>query len=361
VSFDPNKPYNDLPPLPPQTDLQNQAILLKLVSAGRALAELKGIGYTIPNQNILINSLTLEEAKDSSAIENVVTTHDALFKAFTAKSSRIDPETKEVLHYREALWNGFTALQKDGLLTTNCFIKLVQTIKKNQAGIRTTPGTKIVNSTTGEVIFTPPEGEQILRNKLTNLEKYIHSKENVDPLVKLAVIHYQFEAIHPFSDGNGRTGRIINILYLIQQELLDMPILYLSRYIIQNKVKYYKALRGVTEKQNWQAWILFMLEAVHVTANLTKQRIVGIRELLNKTIEKAKAELPSRVYSKDLIELLFHQPYCKGQFLVNAGIAKRKTAAEYLKELEKIGILSSHPIGKEVLYLNIKLLKLLSK
>jgi len=360
MGFQPDEPYNDLPDLPPERMLENQQIFNELISAGRALAELKGMGNTIPNQNLLINSLTLEEAKDSSAVENVVTTHDSLFKAFTAKTGQIDSATKEVIHYREALWNGFTSPKKNSLLTTNSFINIVQTIKQNTAGIRNTPGTQIVNETTKEVIYTPPLGEQLIRNKLSNLESYIHDENGMDPLIKLAVIHYQFEAIHPFSDGNGRTGRIINILYLVQQNLLDMPILYLSRYIIQNKNKYYQLLCNVTEKQEWVPWILFMLKAIEETANLTRGRIIAIRNLLDETLENAKEALPSRVYSKDLIELLFHQPYCKGQFLVDAGIAKRKTAAEYLK-LEKIGLLFSRQVGKEVLYLNKQLLELLSR
>ena len=361
MKYSPDKPFNDLPLLPPKTDLNNTQILRKVVNAARALAELKGLGRTIPDQKILINSLTLQEAKDSSAIENVITTNDALFKAFSAQTSKIDPATKEVLHYREALWNAYASLNKRGLLTTNCFIKTVQTIKKNQSGIRKTPGTKLANPKTGKIIYTPPEGEQRLHHLLGNLETYIHTNDDLDPLIKLAVIHYQFEAIHPFTDGNGRTGRIINILYLIQQGLLEMPILYLSKYIIDHKNDYYRLLRGVTEKQDWQAWVLFMLEAVKKTADFTRKRILNIRALLDKTLQKAKTDLPERVYSKELIELLFHQPYCKVQFLVDARIAKRQTAAEYLTELEKISILKSQKIGRENLYLNVKLYDLLSK
>ncbi len=360
MGFNSQKPYNDLPLLPPKADIETMAILKKAILAGRALAELKGLGDTIPDQSILINSVILQEAMASSEIENIVTTNDALFRAFSAKTSRIDPATKEVLCYRHALWEGFSTLKKRPLLTTNLFVKIVQTIKESRLNIRKIPGTTIANAATGKVIYTPPEGESLLRDKLKNLESYIHADNAVDPLIKLAVIHYQFETIHPFTDGNGRTGRIINILYLVLEDLLDLPVLYLSKYIIERKNDYYRLLCGVTERGRWEPWILYMLDAVEQTALFTRDRIVKIRDLMEKTLQLAKKKLPSRVYSKELIELLFHQPYTKGQFLVDAGIAERKTAAEYLKELEKIKALKLHRIGKENLYLNVKLYKLLS-
>ena len=246
-------------------------------------------------------------------------------------------------------------------LTTNLFIKLAQTIRENQAGIRNIPGTAVSNAATGEVIYTPPEGETVIRNKLKNLEEYIHEKDTIDPLIKLAVIHYQFESIHPFSDGNGRTGRILNILFLVFNDLLELPVLYLSKYIITRKNNYYRLMRLVTEQAEWEPWILYMLDTVEQTAFYTRDKILAIRDLLNEILHFAKQKLPDRMYSKELIELLFHQPYSKGQFLLNAGIAKRKTAAEYLKELEKIGILKLYKIGKENLYLNVKLYELLSR
>ena len=361
MRYDPLKPYNQLPQLPPKGDIETPAILKKTISAGRALAELKGIGSTIPNQSILINTIALQEAKSSSEIENIVTTNDALFKAFTTQSPQVDAATKEVLRYREALWEAFSTLKKRPVITTNLLIKLVQIIKQNQAGIRNAPGTAIANASTGEVLYTPPEGEKIIRDKLKNLEDYIHEEDSTDPLVKLSVIHYQFEAIHPFFDGNGRTGRILCILFLIHRELLDLPVLYLSKAIIESKSDYYRLLREVTAKGAWEPWILYMLGVIEKTAVHTRKKIVDIRELLNKTLEDAKKQLPSRVYSKELIELLFHQPYTKGQFLVDAGIAERQTAAEYLKELEKAGILKAHKIGRENLYLNVKLYRLLSQ
>ena len=361
MSFDPQKPYNDLPLLPPKQDIETRNILRKTITAGRALAELKGLGETIPNQSMLVNSVVLQESKASSEIENIITTDDALFRAFTAKTSRVDPSTKEVLRYREALWEGYNELKKRPILATNLFVKLVQRIKENQAAIRRTPGTTISNAATGEIIYTPPEGEAVIRDKLKNLEDYIHGEDDIDPLIKLALIHYQFETIHPFSDGNGRTGRIISILYLVFQGLLDLPVLYLSKFIIDRKNDYYRLLRRVTEKNEWEPWILYMLDAVEETATFTRKRILDIRDLMTETMEMAKETLPGRVYSKELIELLFCQPYIKGQFLVDAGIAKRKTAAEYLKDLEKTGILTGKRIGREMLYLNTRLYDLLSK
>ena len=256
--FDPQKPYNQLPLLLPRKDLETKAILKKAIAAGRALAELKGIGSNIPNQTILINTIALQEAKSSSEIENIVTTNDALFKAFSAQSSHVDSATKEVLRYREALWEGFNTLKKRPVITTNLLIQLVQTIKQNQAGIRNAPGTAVANASTGEVLYTPPEGESIIRDKLKNLEDYIHEEDATDPLVKLAVMHYQFEAIHPFFDGNGRTGRILCILFLIHRELLELPILYLSKAIIETKTDYYKLLRQVTVSDAWEPWVLYV-------------------------------------------------------------------------------------------------------
>jgi len=361
MNFDPQKPFNELPLLPPKAEIETRTILKKAISAGRALAELKGLGENIPNQAILVNSIILQEAKASSEIENVITTHDALFRAFSAKTSQIDPATKEVLRYREALWEGFSSLKDRPFLATNLFIQIVQTIRANKAGIRNTPGTKVANAATGEVVFTPPEGEDIIRNKLKNLEAYIHAKDEVDPLIKLALIHYQFEAIHPFTDGNGRTGRILNILFLTHLNLLDLPVLYLSKYIIEQKSDYYLLLRGVTKHQAWESWILYMLDAIEETALYTRDKILAIRNLLAETIEFTKEKLSSRVYSKDLIELLFHQPYTKAQFLVDAGIVKRQAAADYLKRLERLGVLTVQKVGKENLYLNAKLYEILSK
>lgn len=358
--FDPLKPYNELPPLPPNTDVETKAILKKAISAGRALAELKGLGQTLPNQSMLLNTVVLQEAKDSSEIENIVTTSDAIYEALTASTTAVDSSTREVIRYREAMWQGFNALKKEPHLNMNLFLQIVQTIKKDTGGIRNAPGTVIGNQMTREVFFTPPEGKIIITKKLGELEGFIQADDHIDPLVKMALIHYQFEAIHPFFDGNGRTGRIINILYLVLRDLLDIPVLYMSKYIIDRKGEYYRLLREVTEHGAWEPWILYMLDAVEVMSALTRQRIIDIRALLDDTLTFAKSNLPSRVYSKDIIELVFRQPYIKGQFLVDMGIAERKTAADYLHELEKIGILKRKKVGRENLYLNEKLYNLLS-
>jgi len=361
MAFDPLIPYNDLPLLPPAGDLETKAVLKKTIAAGRALAELKGLGETIPDQSVLVNSIVLQEAKASSEIENIVTTNDALFRALTVASpSGVDPSTKEVLRYREALWTGFHDLDLRTVLTTNTFVNIVNTIKEVQTGVRNLPGTVLSNPTSGEVIYTPPEGEGVIRDKLRNLEDYIHSPDGPDPLVKMATIHYQFEAIHPFSDGNGRTGRILNILYLVQQGLLDMPVLYLSRYIIENRSEYYRRLRMVTESREWEPWILYMLDAIENMARLTRQRILDIRRLLEETIDLVHDKLP-RVYSKELVELLFRHPYTKVQFVVDGGLARRQTAGTYLRELESIGVLNSFRVGKENIFLNVRLYELLSK
>ena len=361
MMFNPLQPYNDLPPLPPKVDLETKSVLKKAISAGRVLAELKGLGESIPNQSMLVNTVILQEAQASSEIENIVTTNDALFKAATSNTSSVDPVTKEVLRYREALWAGYNALKKRSLLTTNLYVDVVQTIKQNDAGIRNITGTAVADQRSGRVLYTPPEGEALIRQKLKELEDFIHAENHVDPLIKLALIHYQFEAIHPFFDGNGRTGRIINILYLVKEGLLDLPVLYLSTYIIEQKSDYYRLLREVTEKGKWEPWILFMLTAIESMAALTSQRIQNIRSLMQETLESAKKKLPSKVYSKELIELIFRQPYTKGQFLVDTGIAERKTAAEYLKALEDASMLKKQKVGKENLYLNKKLYVLLTK
>ncbi|MEX0723916.1 MAG: Fic/DOC family N-terminal domain-containing protein [Gracilimonas sp.] len=354
-----NQPYNILPLLPPKAALETPAILKAAIAANRALAELKGKAESLPNPSILINSIVAQEAKASSEIENIITTNDKLFMALSANDKQVDPQTKEVLRYRQALWQGVSNMQKKDF-GPELFIKLMQTIKESEAGIREDSGTVIANPRTRKIIYWPPEGRELIHDLLENLAAYIQAKDDTDPLIKMAVMHYQFEAIHPFEDGNGRTGRILNILYLIRQQLLHQPVLYLSDHIIAHKSDYYRLLREVTENEAWEAWVLFMMEAVKVTSEKTMRRIESIQQLLDETIQEAKATLPDRVYSKELIELLFEQPYCKVKFLVERDLAKRQTAAEYLKELESAGFLKSKQVGREMLYLNVRLYNLLS-
>jgi len=360
MPFDPQMPYNDLPLLPPPGELETKAVLKKAIGANKALAELKGAGELIPDQSLLIQTIGLQEAKLSSEIENIVTTNDELYRAFADEGQRTNPHTKEVLRYKDALWHGFQSIKYDKrTLSTRLFEELFQIIKETTAGVRRTPGTKLANSH-GEIIYTPPEGEAVIRDKLANLEKFLYDQADLDPLVKLAVMHYQFEAIHPFTDGNGRSGRIVNILYLIEAGLLDIPVLYLSRHIIDHKSEYYVGLKQVTENQAWESWILYMLDAIEQTARATRERILGIRDLMHEGIERVKKELP-KVYSKDLLELLFRQPYCKIRFLEEAGIAQRQTASTYLKELERIGMMRGFKVGRELYYINTNLLELLVK
>jgi Fic family protein len=357
--FDPDKPYNDLPLLPQKQNLETIRVLRKTVSANKALAELKGLGDTIPNQSMLINLLTLIEAKDSSEIENIITTHDELFRAFSIQSRNIDPSLKEVLNYREAFWAGYNMISEKGLITTNIICKIQELLLNNTTGIRSLPGTKLKNDRTGKTIYTPPEGEMVIREKLGNLEHYINSDAvELDPLIKMAVIHYQFEAIHPYYDGNGRTGRMLNVLYLIYKKLLSLPVLYLSSYIIKNKGAYYNSLIEVTSKNEWENWILFMLEAVEQTSFDAIGRIRNIRSLMERTSDQVKTELP-KIYSKELIEVIFQQPYCKISHVVEAGIVARRVASEYLKQLAETGILERRKAGRDVLFINKGLYSLL--
>lgn len=358
MAFSPDIPYNELPLLPPKAEIETRAILKKTIAASRALSELKGAITKLPNPSLFIDTIQLQEAQASSAIENIITTHDELFRQSIADKKIENQAVKEVLHYKDALWHGLEVMKKKPLLTTNLFIKLAQLIKENNAGIRNTPGTQLKNPATGKVVYTPPEGEEVIRQKLKNLEVFIHAEDEIDPLVKMAIIHYQFEAIHPFFDGNGRTGRIILLLYLKLSGLLDLPALFLSGYIMQNKDVYYKKLRAVTEKSDWQGWIRYMLDMIETTANKDRHRIVQIEKLMTTMGAEIQEKLP-RLYSKELMEILFRLPYSKRQFLEEAGLGTLKTVGNYLKELEEEGFLKSERVGKEKLYLNPQLLEIL--
>jgi Fic family protein len=363
MHFNPDKPFNALPDLPPRVELETSRVLKATTRASRALAELKGRIHTIPNPTILLNTLALQEAKLSSEIENIFTTNDELFRGLAANGDAADlsPHAKEVLHYRDALWHGMNVMRKRPFLSTNLAIDLVNIIKQNKAGIRNLPGTKLQNPEIKEVIYTPPQGEDLIRRKMANLEKFSNdSSSDLDPLVRVGVAHYQFEAIHPFFDGNGRAGRMLIILQLIMNGLLEIPILFLSRFIIENKAQYYGSLRAVTERSDWEGWLLYMLEAIEQTAHGTTQKILAIRDLMAKTLEKAKTALPKPVFSKELIELIFEQPYCKIRFVEERGLGKRLTATKYLRTLEKAGFVVPVKKGKELIFINHHLWRLLT-
>ena len=321
------------------------------------MAQLNGTLINLPNPTLFLDTIYLQEAKASSEVENIITTNDELYKSLVADRKIEHSATKEVLNYKEALWLGLEQLKTKPFITTNLCIKIVQCIKQNDASIRVTSGTTLSNSL-GEIIYTPPSGDQIIREKLANLEKFINENITIDPLIKMAILHYQFEAIHPFSDGNGRTGRILLLLYLKLSGLLDTPAIYLSEYIIKNKVEYYRCLRGVTEKNEWEAYILYMLDMIEVTSNKGLKRLNKITTAMEKTANEIKKKLP-KVYSKDLMEILFRLPYTKRQHLIDENIGNLKTVGNYLIALEENGFLKSEKVGKEKLYLNQKLLEIL--
>ncbi|MCA9215795.1 MAG: Fic family protein, partial [Planctomycetales bacterium] len=361
MAFDPAKPFNDLPSLPPDVDIETKPVLKACIAANKALAELKGAGDLIPNQAMLINAIPLQEAQDSSAIENIVTTKDKLFRAAGSSDSSVDPATKEVLRYRKALHQSADQVKESGL-TVELLCQICSILRDRDLSVRDQESVFIGDRETNQVVYTPPRGRDIITAKLGNLVGFLNDKnDGTDPLVKLAVSHYQFEAIHPFDDGNGRTGRILNLLYLLDQDLLNIPVLYLSRYIIQNKSDYYRLLREVTEQQEWENWLLYMLDGIEQTANWTTDRIRAIRSLFETTLEEARDKLPKRVYSKELIELIFVQPYVRIANLVDSGLGQRKAASEYLKSLEDAGFLVGEKVGREVVYRHPRLIDVLSK
>ena len=355
----PDQPFNEIPLLPPSVQLEPPSILKQCIEARSALAGLKEAAQILPNQKVLIQNLPLLEAQASSEIENIVTTTDELFKHPEITGS-MDPATKEALQYRKALLEGFGSLSERPL-TTGTAEKICSIIKDKPMTVRRVPGTQLMNDRTGEVIYTPPVGEDHLRALLANWEKFLHEHVEIDPLVRMAVMHYQFEAIHPFTDGNGRTGRVLNSLFLIEQKLLNLPILYLSHYIIRHRNDYYRLLRGVTRDQAWEPWILYILKGVEETSLWTTGKIHAINKLLQSTTKYCRSNLPKKTYSKELVEVLFEKPYCRIQDLVDADLAKRQTASEYLKELAAIGVLEERAEGREKLYLNTKFWKLLTK
>jgi Fic family protein len=347
--------------LPYPEDLETKSILKQLPAAHAALAELKGIVQSIPNQIILLNALGIQEAKDSSSIENIITTHDDLYKANLDFEVSISPNVKEVQNYVAAMKRGFELVESQGLLTNQTLLKIQETLEGNNAGFRRLPGTALKNAQTGAVIYLPPQDPAEIQELMTNLEQFINDPElsDYDPLVKMAIIHYQFESIHPFYDGNGRTGRILNILYLILTGLQKLPILYLSNHIIQHKSDYYRLLQGVREKGDWESWISYMIRGVEHTAKESIQLIEALKDLMAEM--KNQLQDHYKFYSQELLNNLFAHPYTKIEFLVRDLGVSRLTAANYLNQLAKDGVLRKERLGTGNYYVNERLFELLRK
>lgn len=346
--------------LPFKQDIESRKILKKLSLAHRALAELKGIVSSIPNENILINTLGLQEAKDSSAIENIITTHDDIYKAELNLEGFKSLNAKEVQNYISALKKGFRLISKNKILTNNDIIEIQSELEKNNAGFRKVPGTALKNATTGEIVYTPPQDYNTIQELMTNLEQFINDEtlSDFDPLVKMAIIHYQFESIHPFYDGNGRTGRIINVLYLVMNDLLDLPILYLSRYIIEHKREYYKLLQEVRETDNWENWVFYLINGVEQIAKETIILIGKIQELIFEYKNLLRDNY--KFYSQDLLNNLFKHPYTKIEFIVKDLGVSRITASKYLNKLAEDRLLKKEKLGTGNYYINEKLIEILT-
>ncbi|MDX9845596.1 MAG: Fic/DOC family N-terminal domain-containing protein [Tenuifilaceae bacterium] len=363
--YDRNKPYNSLPLLPPDDDkVETKEVYKALINANKALAELKGIAKKLPNQSMLVNTIALREAKASTEIENIFTTDDELYKALTISEYGLKGNAKEVLRYRQALWKGYNDIVKNQALTIETLIDIYREIKQVNDGIRP-PQTETVilnrgsGQLSGEVVYTPPRGTEVLQQKLINLFEYINDdlKYPYDPLLKIAISHYQFEAIHPFRDGNGRAGRILSILLMIQKQLIEIPILYLSAYIIREKDEYYELLKNVTTLRNWNPWIIYILRAIEETSKYTISKIEEIDRLFSRTTELVNEKYP--FIRKEFIEKLFEQPYISPKKLLDRNVKSLNTAKKYLIQLEEMGILIPEKIGKEIVYLNIDLYNIL--
>ena len=357
-AWSPERPYNELPKLPPATELDSKVVLRRCITARAALAELRQAAELIPNPTILINTLPVLEARASSEIENIVTTTDKLFQHLQA-DAHADPATREALRYRRALLGGVGELKRRPLSTRTAEVICTQ-IKGVEMAVRKVPGTALGNEVTGAIVYMPPEGEKLLRDLLANWERFLHEETSIDPLIRLAVAHYQFEAIHPFTDGNGRTGRVLNSLFLVEQDLLTLPILYLSRHIIAHKRDYYRLLLEVTSKGAWEPWLLYMLQGVKETATWTTAKIGAIRRLAEDTTTLVRQRLP-KIYTRELVDVIFEQPYCRIANLVEAKIAHRQAASRYLKALVAIGVLEERSFGREKLFVNPRLLNLLTR
>lgn len=353
--------YN-IPILPLGLDLENKIVLKKLVATHKALAELNGVSESIPNQQILLNTLSLQEARDSSAIENIITTHDELYSSDSFTKQFASPDAKEVHNYATSLKYGFKLVCDNGLLTSNNIIDIHAVLEDTKTGFRKIPGTSLKNHQSGEIVYTPPQTFTEIDVAMTNLEVFVNNAgiSDLDPLVKMAIIHHQFESIHPFYDGNGRIGRIINILYLVKENLLNLPILYLSRYINQNKATYYRLLQETRDTGNWEPWILFILVAVEKTSLQTIKIVKEIKRLMQSYKETIRTNLP-KIYSQDLINNLFKHPYTKIDFLVDDLRVSRQTASRYLEQLVALELIYLQKIGKDNFYINIALYNFLNQ
>jgi Fic family protein len=370
AKYDRTVPYNDLPLLPPPPEVENDPeILRKLITTSRALATFGSNVQRLPNPSMLVNTIALQEAKTSTAIENIFTTEDELYKAIsdTAREEKANPATKEVLKYREALWGAYSQLQNDNSISLNLVIRIFQQIKDTTAGLRPPQAQVVIRQAqsdfrTGEITYTPPRGEEVVKELMSNLLEYLNddTKYPADPILKMCIAHYQFEAIHPFQDGNGRTGRILNLLYLVQKGLLSQPVLYLSKYIIINKTDYYYNLAAVTQRSAWKSWILYMLDAVEVTATISNELINEIVAQMKATLEHGKKHI--KWYTKEVNEALFHQPYSRPKIIGDvAGKTSRTTLTKYMDELVQAKILTPKKEGTEVYYLNDDLIRILQR
>ena len=354
-------PHSKLPKLPPDRELvENLNILRQVNKSIAALAELKGIANLIPNQAMLINAIVLQEAKDSSEIENIITTQDELYQAIATSTANITPAIKEVVNYRKALFEGYKLIDQQGFLKLKNICDIQEILVANNAGLRKLPGTVLKNDKTGKVVYTPPQDYDEILDLMADFIIHFNEPNDLSPLINMAILHYQFESIHPFYDGNGRTGRLLNILYLILNKIVDVPILYLSSYIIENKSEYYRLLNEVNRKGVWEEWILYILKGLEHTAKDTIERISKIRLQLEKAILLVQQKAP-KIYRKELVELLFEYPYCKVEFVTKKLGVERKAATRYLNALVEIGVLRQMKIGRVMLYINVELFTLLKK
>ena len=361
TAFNPQVPFDSLPDLPPTTDLNSPELLKATIEARSILGELKGALRSLDNPALLLNTIILRESQVSSEIENIVTTQDDLFRAYSHANSNnlASPQSKEILRYKEAMWAGLKVMQEAGGLSTNVLVNIVQVLRAAEIGVRKTIGTKLANPVTKEIIYTPPEGHALILDKLSNLEKYIHEESDVDPIIKAGLMHYQFEAIHPFTDGNGRTGRIAIVLYLVQQNLLQHPVLFVSAAFLQTRSEYYKLLNAVTAQNAWKAWLLYFVRAVAQTAKSTLSMVSAI-DSLRQTINTEVEINLGKHYASEIASLLHQYPYIKISTLIDRGIAKRETASKYLNQLVEAGVLTDVKSGRDRYFINHRLVAILA-